>query len=400
MTEALAPALRRPRCRGNASTAAPSPPRRPIAVPYAARMQRRLVAMAWIAILGAIAPVFGQTTPGHAGDRTLVAGICELPPFSFKLPNGDWDGMAVQVWSIAAKSLGLRFEWRELSLDDLYQALEAGTIDIAVTGVPVDSSRARRFNFSQPFESSAVVIATRSAGQGGFVDGLRRLATSEILIWLALLIGAMVAAAITIAILEHRRNPHFPKGIRGIGEGLWWSVTTFSTVGYGDRVPITRSGRAIAAVWMLVAFALMTILSGLIASSLTVGRLNPVVQSAEDLRLHAIGALDRGMAAPLLRAMGVHRLETFPSAEAGLRALRKGQIQAFVGDSVVLRFMLRQRRFESLIILPGALERNFIALGLSRAIQGPLRDSINEAVLEAVESPAWADYLEHLLGAQ
>jgi len=377
--------------------------------PYAALMDRGLVATAWIAVMVtlAIAPAAwsqrddaqAPQTPASASDRALVAGICDLPPYSFQQPNGQWDGMAVQLWTIAAKQSGLRFEWRPLSLDELHDALESGAVDVAVTGLPLDSSRAKRFAFSQPFESSAIVIATRSAGAGGFLEGLRHIATNEILIWLVVLIAALLSAAVMIALLEQRRNPHFPGGVRGIGEGIWWSITTFSTVGYGDRVPITRAGRITAGAWMLVAFALMTILSGLIASSLTVGRLNPVVQSPEDLRQHETGALDRGVAAPLLRSIGVRRLHTFPDAESGLLALRDRQIDAFVADSTVLHFLLRQRRFDSLIVLPGSLERVFVALGYTRSLPLATREAIDQSILEAVEDPQWNAYLERLLGA-
>ena len=41
---------------------------------------------------------------------------------------------------------------------------------------------------------------------------------------------------------EHETNPMF----QNIGDGLWWGVTTITTVGYGHIVPITFSGRAVA----------------------------------------------------------------------------------------------------------------------------------------------------------
>src|SRR3954468_16010940 len=45
--------------------------------------------------------------------------------------------------------------------------------------------------------------------------------------------------------------------IRSWGDALWWSLTTLTTVGYGDHVPVTTAGRLIAAGVMVAGVAVI-----------------------------------------------------------------------------------------------------------------------------------------------
>src|SRR6185503_19606655 len=54
--------------------------------------------------------------------------------------------------------------------------------------------------------------------------------------------------------------------IKTAEDAVWWSVTTITTVGYGDKYPVTSEGRAIAMVLMLAGVGLFGTLSGLVAS--------------------------------------------------------------------------------------------------------------------------------------
>ena len=52
-------------------------------------------------------------------------------------------------------------------------------------------------------------------------------------------------------------------------DGVWWAITTVTTVGYGDSYPTTTSGRIIAVVVMLVGIGFVAILTAAAAARFT-----------------------------------------------------------------------------------------------------------------------------------
>jgi voltage-gated potassium channel len=55
------------------------------------------------------------------------------------------------------------------------------------------------------------------------------------------------------------------------GDALWWAFVTLTTVGYGDRFPVTQLGRATAVAVMLAGIGLIGALASLLASVLVTG---------------------------------------------------------------------------------------------------------------------------------
>ena len=51
------------------------------------------------------------------------------------------------------------------------------------------------------------------------------------------------------------------------GDALWWGYVTATTVGYGDKYPITHGGRIIGAVMLTVGVALFATFSGFLANA-------------------------------------------------------------------------------------------------------------------------------------
>lgn len=103
----------------------------------------------------------------------------------------------------------------------------------------------RAFRVSAVLWRSLIVHKRRSAG------------FAVILLAFWLVIGG------SVAILEFENAPG--SNIKNAEDALWWALATVTTVGYGDRFPVTTEGRMVAAVLMLTGVGLFGLLSGTIA---------------------------------------------------------------------------------------------------------------------------------------
>ncbi len=73
-------------------------------------------------------------------------------------------------------------------------------------------------------------------------------------------LSVVVSSAIAMRLLD-------PSEYRTYGKGLWWSIQTVTTVGYGDVTPAHVSGRVVAAIVMLWGTAYLAILTATITST-------------------------------------------------------------------------------------------------------------------------------------
>ena len=117
----------------------------------------------------------------------------------------------------------------------------------------------------------AVRLITRSAKLARYFSGGRRLGaavrlkSSQLLTAIAALLLILVIAASLMFFAESEAQPD---KFTSIPAAMWWSVVTLTTVGYGDTVPVTITGRLLAAVIAVMGIGLFALPAGILSAGL------------------------------------------------------------------------------------------------------------------------------------
>ncbi|WP_406141862.1 potassium channel family protein [Streptomyces sp. NBC_01089] len=83
-------------------------------------------------------------------------------------------------------------------------------------------------------------------------------------LWAAAVTTLVLLGGAWLVVRAEASAPHAT--ITSFPLGVWWSIETATTVGYGDMYPVTAWGRVIACVVMLVGIALFGIVTAALAT--------------------------------------------------------------------------------------------------------------------------------------
>jgi voltage-gated potassium channel len=81
---------------------------------------------------------------------------------------------------------------------------------------------------------------------------------------LVLFIVLIVFQSAVVFILFYE-SPIQDSNIKTVSDAFWWAFTTGSTVGYGDKYPVTEGGRLVGLSLMIVGIALFSVVTGTLA---------------------------------------------------------------------------------------------------------------------------------------
>ena len=145
-------------------------------------------------------------------------------------------------------------------------------LDLAIIAIP----------FLRPLRMLRLV-APVGALQKAFGDANR----GRVVIYTAFTAVLLIYAG-SLAELEAERSG--PGHIKNFGDAVWWSVTTITTVGYGDFVPVTFIGRLIAVLLMVGGISVIGVITATVASWIIqrVGEEDAAKQAATAAQINAL----------------------------------------------------------------------------------------------------------------
>jgi ABC-type amino acid transport substrate-binding protein len=326
--------------------------------------------------------------------------VCDLPPWAIPptASNAAWSGLSIHLVREVAAALDLDIELRTYDLEGVLAAIERGDADIAGVAVPITAENLSRFSMTPAFDESGMSIATHLRPPLRFITVIRHVTNEQVLLWsgtlalMCVLFGAMLWA------MERRRNPPFEGApMRGIAEASWWSVVTMFTVGYGDRVPVTVRGKFVAVAWMALSFILVTVASGLVTSALTVQQLRPVVSGAAELAKAQVGCVEGSDGERFLRNAGIP-FTPYRTYEQAVAALAAARIEAIVGSTMALEFLITRSHSTELTVLPQALRRDYVGFPMRYGLPEALEKRFELEMLKVSQSDVFRAYRSALVG--
>jgi voltage-gated potassium channel len=123
-----------------------------------------------------------------------------------------------------------------------------------------------------------------------------------------ILLGAALIAATAIHLAEGRLQPD---KLGSIPDALWWAITTLSTVGYGDVVPITPLGKLIAGGTMLIGLIMIALPVGIVATAFAeeIHRRDFVITWGMVAKVPLFSGLDASEIAHVIRLLRAQQVE-------------------------------------------------------------------------------------------
>ena len=326
-----------------------------------------------------------DSASGPATGAPLRVGVYEAPPFALYDADGTWDGLSVELVESAARRLGRPVTFERVDAQDPLAAL--GRVDAVLAPQTADGEA--RADFVTSHYTAPLGLAKMRTDSLWSV--VKRLFSPTFLKVVAALAALLLLVGAAVWAFEKQENDdEFRSSWKGgLWDGFWWSGVTMSTIGYGDKAPVTVGGRTLALLWMLLSMGITAALTAAVVSALGIGQ-GSGSGSAElpgALRDTRVGVL-AGSAATAYVDRERIRATPYADLAAGLDALEADSLDVFVAGAPLLTHHLQQASSRPDVhVMATGTEPVRWAFAVPEG--SALREPLTRATLAVLDEPTW-----------
>ena len=318
--------------------------------------------------------------------KKFIVATKIFPPFVMK-EGENLVGFTIDLWEEMVHVMDVDYEFlMQTNVPDLLGAVTSKKADLGMSAISLTYEREQILDFSYVFFDSGLQIMISTKKKTFYDDLLASL-------WHSGLIKAIIAFGIIILIAAHiiwlierkKNEKEFPKSyINGIFEGIWWTIVTCTTVGYGDKTPKTRLGRLFGIIWMTAGLFFIASFTASITSSLTTTKIKNLINNPTDLAGKKIGTIAGTTSYKYLNKQLGIIVKGYSTLEKLYSALDKGKIQAVVYDSPALLYYASKQGKEKVRVVGPVFNEEGYSIALPSG--SIYREMINEALLKVKEN--------------
>ena len=318
-------------------------------------------------------------------------GVSGSAPFVIQ-NEGDRSGIRINIWRKIAEENNLSYRLIQQPIPrEGIRALNKGEIDLLVGPISITADRLNLpgVDFTQPYfiGKEGILLPLKPASLLSRLQvflGWAVLSSILILTTVLLVVGSLIWLA------ERRTNSEqFPaKPVPGIANGMWFALVTLTTVGYGDKAPITRIGRSLTSVWMVTSLIAVSSLTASLASAFTLflsGNTSNSITDPAQLSGQRAAVLEGTSGEELAEDKNMRVVPSQSLGEA-IEKVLTNQAEVVIFDRPAIRYHLKNNPELAVQLAPFTLAEQ--TYGFAFRTGDPLRTPLNLSILKLRRSGA------------
>jgi polar amino acid transport system substrate-binding protein len=328
-----------------------------------------------------------------SSSNALRVGVYDSPPFVMKDVNGECTGLAIDIWKKVAdeKNIKYQFEYYNCPSGEILEKLKNDSLDVVLGSTTITSNRMKDFKFSNPFFVSSLSIAFKM--QRDILLGIKKTIMSveflKLNFWLFVIVYIW---GFIIWLVEHKKNEEFrPSKFRGIFDGFYFAWVVLTTVGFGDKKPITDFGKVLVMAWMWKSLMINAVLISGIVAITNANMENNNIDSLADLKKTKLGTITNTTGAEYLDKKDIKYISYYKEIEA-LEHIESGDLETFIYDTPVLKYHVTQNKLNVNLSI-NTYDEQLYGIVYQKSVSNDVIYDVNIGIMDYKGSEDWEKLL-------